>query len=201
MQVDLDGEPPVVPFRLTGGEAEALEFFTGAWLDFYVATNKPEWQRMQQRILADKNTAFFYVFRCELGTLMSSIDGVSTLRTPLINAVLCCIRNAIAAGCLSTRQVWFETRESERKSYRVTDLGSLACRTMDQVCVGAFGVCVVVARPCHSGFGCDSNESLPGGRRQRDFEAHVARRDHQLQSEGPGWGLVGYYNLSAGGKL
>lgn len=135
-QVDLDGEPPVVPFRLTGGEAEAREYYAGAWLDFYVATNKPEWQRMQQRILADKNTAFYFVFR-----------------------------SAIAAGCISSRQIWHDTRESERKSYRVTDLGGLACRTMEQ----------------------------------RDFEAHVARRDHQLQGEGPGWPLVGYYYLSAGG--
>jgi hypothetical protein len=37
------------------------------------------------------------------------------------------------------------------------------------------------------------------GATQRDFEAHVARRDHQLQGEGPGWPLVGYYYLSAGG--
>ena len=71
----------MVPFRLTGGEAEAREYYAGAWLDFYVATNKPEWQRMQQRILADKNTAFYFVFR-----------------------------SAIAAGCISSRQIWHDTR-------------------------------------------------------------------------------------------
>lgn len=78
----------------------------------------------------------------------------------------------------------------------MTDLGGLACRTMEQV----------RRNRTHLHLAHQGVRSLNGmcawvclGATQRDFEAHVARRDHQLQGEGPGWPLVGYYYLSAGG--
>jgi hypothetical protein len=70
-----------IPYRLPGGEKVALEMFTKAWLDFYISTTNSEFQKMQQRIHADKNSAFFHVFR-----------------------------NALAVGTLTSRQVWFATR-------------------------------------------------------------------------------------------
>jgi len=135
---ELPEEPPEVPFRLPGGESAALEFYTDAWLNFYIATNNSAYQQMQQRIQVDKNTAFYYVFR-----------------------------NALAAGCLTPRQVWAATRQNEIESYRVTDLGTMATRIVEQ----------------------------------RDFEAHMARRDLLCGKEGPGWPCIGYYNVSTRGQI
>jgi len=73
-------EPPEIPFRMPGGESSAHNFFE-AWMNFYVATSNIEHQRMHQRVLEDKNTAFFHVFR-----------------------------SAIATGCLSTRHVYHACR-------------------------------------------------------------------------------------------
>ncbi|KAK3281893.1 hypothetical protein CYMTET_10342 [Cymbomonas tetramitiformis] len=99
--VDLPELPPELPFRMPGGEKVARDFLS-AYLNFYIATNNPDWQRMHTQILENKDLAFFRIFKF-----------------------------ALICGCISPRRVWEEVKESEMTSYRVTDLGSRAKSTVD----------------------------------------------------------------------